>query len=138
MPARDLFHAAVRLALEKEGWVITHDPLVLRVGGVELSVDLGAERFLAAEKEGRRIAVEIKSFAGTSAISEFHTALGQFLNYEEALKDQAPPRVLFLAVPVDTYRTFFALQFIQTVLHRYQVRIMVYDPKLEVIVEWHT
>lgn len=27
MPAKDIFHAVVRSALEKEGWVITHDPL---------------------------------------------------------------------------------------------------------------
>jgi hypothetical protein len=62
MAVRDLFHQAVRKALEKEGWSITHDPLTLQVGGVEMSIDLGAEQLLAAEKEGQKIAVEIKSF----------------------------------------------------------------------------
>jgi hypothetical protein len=26
MPAKDIFHDAVRIGLEKEGWVITDDP----------------------------------------------------------------------------------------------------------------
>ena len=43
MPARDLVHNAVRHALEKDGWLITHDPLHLRVGGIDVYIDLGAE-----------------------------------------------------------------------------------------------
>ena len=81
MPAHDHFHDAVRHALEKDGWIITHDPLHLRFGMVEYFIDLGAERLLAAEKDGDRIAVEIKSFLGKSALSEFHSALGQYIEY---------------------------------------------------------
>lgn len=32
MPARDLYHDAVKHALNKDGWAITHDPLRLRWG----------------------------------------------------------------------------------------------------------
>lgn len=39
--ARDLIHQACREALEKEGWTITHDPFVLKSGGVRLEMDLG-------------------------------------------------------------------------------------------------
>lgn len=78
MAAKDIFHDAVKNGLEKEEWLITNDPLKLEGGGVQMYVDLGAERILAAEKAGEKIAVEIKSFVGTSNISEFHTALGQF------------------------------------------------------------
>ncbi|UOG93436.1 MAG: XisH family protein [Candidatus Thiothrix sulfatifontis] len=63
MSARDLFHQAVVIALQKEGWVITHDPLAVPIGGIDLYIDLGAERLLAAEREGQRIAVEIKCFS---------------------------------------------------------------------------
>ncbi len=28
MSAKDIFHNTVRLALEKDGWTITHDPLL--------------------------------------------------------------------------------------------------------------
>lgn len=38
MAAKDLFHDAVRHALEKESWVITDDPLFLRFGGLDMYV----------------------------------------------------------------------------------------------------
>ncbi|GCL41968.1 fdxN element excision controlling factor protein [Dolichospermum planctonicum] len=72
MPAKDIFHDAVRIGLEKDGWVITDDPLRIEVGDVEMYIDLGAEQVLAAEREGEKIAVEIKSFIGTSNISQYH------------------------------------------------------------------
>ena len=62
MPARDIYHETVKNALIKDGWTITHDPLVLRWGTTDVYVGLGAEQLLAAEKRGQKIAVEIKSF----------------------------------------------------------------------------
>jgi hypothetical protein len=53
MAAKDIFHEAVRKGLEKEGWVITNDPLKLQVGGVEMYVDLGAEKILLLRKMGK-------------------------------------------------------------------------------------
>jgi hypothetical protein len=35
MAAKDVFHDAVRNGLEKEGWVITNDPLRIRAGVLE-------------------------------------------------------------------------------------------------------
>lgn len=134
--AKDVFHDAVRNGLEKEGWLITEDPLEIEVGGVEMYIDLGAERLLAAEKSGEKIAVEIKSFLGTSNIYMFHTAVGQFFNYRVALEEQESERVLYLAVPLGTYRDFFYKQFVQLVIQRSQLKLIVYDPVNEVIVEW--
>jgi len=135
--SKDLFHEAVRTALQKEGWTITHDPYELRVGGVEMYIDLGAEQLIAAERDQTKIAIEIKSFIGTSPISEFHNAHGQFLDYRYALEEEEPERTLYLAVPVKTYRTFFSLRFIQTVIQRSHLSLVVYDPDQEVIVQWH-
>ena len=136
MPAKDIFHDAVRKGLEKEGWVITDDPLRIEVGDVEMYIDLGAEEILAAERTGEKIAVEIKSFTGTSNISQFHTAVGQFFNYRLALEQKESERVLYLAVPLGVYHAFFQLQFIKTVVEHYQLKIIVYDPIQEAIVEW--
>ena len=81
MSAKDVFHQVVKTALQKDGWQITNDPLTISGGGVNLSIDLAAEKLIAAEREGQKIAVEVKSFLErSSAISEFHTALGQFIN----------------------------------------------------------
>ncbi|MBD1853634.1 XisH family protein [Leptolyngbya sp. FACHB-711] len=117
MSARDLFHNAVKIALEKDGWIITDDPLHIRIGGViDMYIDLGAEKIIAAQKEGQKIAVEIKSFIGASTISKFHLAIGQFINYRYALEDADPERILYLAVPQNTYNDFFKLPFIQSVV----------------------
>jgi hypothetical protein len=59
-------------------------------------IDLGAEKILAAEREGRKIAVEVKSFIQNSPVSEFHTALGQFINYRTILAEQDPERIFIL------------------------------------------
>jgi len=71
-----------------------------------------------------------------SAITDFYAALGQFLSYRLALESVEPERVLYLAVPVDVYQTFFQYEFTQTAVQRYQVSIIVYDPVREVISQW--
>ncbi len=136
MSAKDLFHNAVKHALQKDGWTITHDPFPLTVDDINMAVDLGAEKLIAAVKGTQKIAVEVKSFVGASNITEFHTALGQFLNYRIALEGKEPDRVLYLAIPSDTFKEFFILPFIQTVIQRHQLRLVVYRPEQEVIVTW--
>jgi hypothetical protein len=82
--AKNLFHNAVKQALLKDQWVITADPLIIRIEGVKLEIDLAAEKVFAVEKAGQKIAVEIKGFLNPSTITDFHAALGQFLNYKIA------------------------------------------------------
>lgn len=86
MVAKDIFHNAVKRALKKDGWTITDDPFFLRFGGLEMYIDLGAEQLFADERGNEKIAVEVKSFIGSSAATEFDAALGQFLKYQLALE----------------------------------------------------
>jgi XisH protein len=51
--AKDLFHYAVRQALIKEKLVITADPLIIRIEGVKLEIDLAAEKVFATETAWR-------------------------------------------------------------------------------------
>jgi hypothetical protein len=134
--AKDTFHESVKRALQKEQWVITADPLRFNFGNVNFLVDLGAEKLVAAERGGEKIAVEIKSFLNSSAITDFYPALGQFLSYRLALASVEPNRKLYLAVPFDVYRTFFQYEFTQTAVQEYQVLLIVYEPKEEAIVQW--
>ncbi|WP_445240167.1 element excision factor XisH family protein [Microcoleus vaginatus] len=69
MAAKDKFHNVVKIAIEKDGWTITDDPLFIRAEDVDFYIDLGAEKVLAAEKAGQKIAVEIKSFLGASEVN---------------------------------------------------------------------
>jgi hypothetical protein len=134
--AKDRFHNVVKIALKKEGWQITADPYEINVDDVDFEIDLAAEQLLAAERENQKIAVEIKSFISPSNISDFHTALGQFLNYRDALELVEPDRHLYLGVRVAVYESFFQRRFITAAVKRYQLRLIIYDTQQEVIVKW--
>lgn len=135
--AKDVFHEQVKNALIKDGWRITDDPLTIPISeAVKVKIDLGAENAIAAERDTEKIAVSIKSFIADSDISEFHTALGQYLNYCQALEEQQPERIVYLAVPNETYQDFFQLPFIQRAIQRYQVKLIIYEPKKEEIRQW--
>lgn len=79
MPARDALHNVVLNALDHEDWDITDDPLYFRIGGDPYYIDIGAEKIIAAEKSGRKIAIEVKSFLGASFAADFHLAVGQYI-----------------------------------------------------------
>jgi hypothetical protein len=134
--ARDVFHNAVRRALEKEGWLITADPLYLKFGRDPVLIDLAANRLLAASQGEQHIAVEIKSFIQNSTLHEFHAALGQYLNYRVVLGSLDPDRMLFLAVPLEVYERFFSRELAQASVAAYQVRLLVYEIENEVIAKW--
>lgn len=136
MSAKDIFHQSVCLALEKDGWRITNDPLHIKINDVEFYIDLGAERLIAAEKAGQKIAVEIKSFLGASEVKEFHLALGQILNYRLALKQDEPERTLYLAIPKDTYEDFFSRQFIQDSIAEYKIKLLIFDSIQQEVALW--
>ncbi len=136
MPAKDLFHNTVKTSLEKDGWKITDDNLFIKIDKIEFYIDLAAERILVAEKAGQKIAVEVKSFIGVSVVTEFHTALGQFLNYRSALRKKQPERILYLAVSFDIYDDFFTSSFIQEVVAEHQLKMLIFDPQKEEVVLW--
>jgi hypothetical protein len=135
--ARDLFHNQVKTALIKDGWTITHDPYSIKISeAIKIQIDLGAENTIAAQRDQEKIAVEIESFITDSDISEFHGALGQYLNYLQALELKDPKRLLYLAVPMDTYTEFFRIPFIQLSLKKYEINLIVYNPSKEDIEQW--
>ena len=136
MPQRDLDHDVVVRALEKDGWTITDDPFRLEYGRRNLYVDLGAENLLAAEKAQRRIAVEIKGFAGTSDMRDLEVALGQYILYRDVLAELEPDRTLHLAIPVFAYEEVFSDKLGQLVIRQQQLRLIVYKDEEQEIVRW--
>ncbi|MBW4506951.1 MAG: XisH family protein [Scytonematopsis contorta HA4267-MV1] len=77
--AKDIYHNTLKIALEKDGWVITNELFRLTIGSRSIYIDLIAEKLLVAEKEGCKIAVEIKSFISPSPINDLENALGQYI-----------------------------------------------------------
>jgi len=136
LPARDTYHDSVKNALIKDGWTITHDPLRLKWGGKDMYVDLGAERLLAAEKSGQRIAVEIKSFVGASELDDLEKALGQYIIYASVMHRTEPDRTLYLAVHNEAFIDIFDEPLGKLLLEDYQVRLIVYTIETEEILKW--
>ncbi len=126
----------MRTSLEKDGWVITHDPYSLQLTRRKLGIDLGAEKIIAAVKESEKIAVEIKSFLNDSFLYDFHEALGQYLVYQPFLERKEPTRILFLAVSLLVYEEYFIDEDIQFLCEQYNLKVVVFDQYTEQIVLW--
>lgn len=134
--AKDIYHEHVKTALIKDGWTITDDPLSLRVGKVELEADLGAERWIAAEKGIEKIAVEIKSFQRASVVYSFHEAVGQYRNYGRIIRQKEPDRQLFLAITEVIEKIFMAEEFFREAIEEDGIKLIVFDKNKKEITQW--
>ena len=115
MPAKDIYHNAVKNALVKDGWTITADPYSIKYEDAELYADIAAEKPIAAQKQGQKIVVEIKSFVGRSQMYDFHLALGQYMVYRKLIQLTAPEYTLYLAIDDVVYKDFFQRKSVQVI-----------------------
>ena len=136
MPRLDIYHQQVKNALEKDGWKITHDPFPMTIGKKRLYADLGAETLLSAEREQRKIVVEVKSFVGLSIVKDLEQALGQFVLYEKVLALKEPERILYLAVNTRVAEEIFSVEIGQILLDSGAIKVIVFDAEKEVITSW--
>ena len=136
MPAKDIYHDTVKRALQKDGWIITHDPFPLQIGRKRLSADLGAERLINAEKGTQKIVVEVKSFVGRSDVKDLEQALGQYILYRQVLNEMRIDRSLYLAISQPIFNSVFTIELGQVLLKNQIVKLIVFDDKSEAIVQW--
>jgi XisH protein len=137
MPTPDAIHEVVKSALVKGGWTITADPYVIEYGGVRVYADLAAEsRPIEAEREGRRIIVEIKSFLGLSPVHDFEVALGQYSLYRTLLGATAPDHEIYLAVGSEIFRSFFSRQGVAFVVRQSGMKLLVVNLESKEIERW--
>lgn len=136
MPAKDIYHDAVKNALIKEGWTITADPYTIKYQEVQLFADLLADKTIEAKKKEQQIIVEIKSFLSRSPMREFETALGQYIIYRTFLKAILPQVQIYLAISRTIYQSFFRQQAIQLILQETQLYLIIVDLKNEEIIQW--
>ncbi len=136
MPAKDIYHETVKKALIKDGWQITAENLQLPWGGTRTFIDIIADKVFVAEKEDRKIAVEVKSFIGKSNLSELEKAVGQFIIYRFAIRREMPEYELFIAVGEKIYNKLFVHPDVIELVEIEDLRIVVFDESKEVIVRW--
>ena len=136
MPAKDAIHNAVKNALIKEGWVITDDPYTIEYEDATVFVDLGAERVIAAERNGEKIAVEIKSFVGASTIHDMELALGQYVLCLSFLEVVEPDRKLYIAISDAVHENIFGRKSIQLLIQRNKIPLIVVNVAREEVTKW--
>jgi hypothetical protein len=136
MPAKDIYHDAVKNALIKDGWTIIADPYFLQYEDAELYADLFVEKTLLAEQEGRKIVVEIKSFISPSPMRDFENALGQYILYRDILQLASKNYKIYLAIRDTVFDTFFQRKSIQAVVKLQQIEFLVFNNEREEITLW--
>lgn len=136
MPAKDIYHEAVKNALIKDGWNILADPYKIKYKDAELFADLAAEKPLAAERNGRKIVVEIKSFLSPSPMRDFEIALGQYILYRNLISLTEPEYQIYLAIKDSIYENFFQRESIQDIVKINQLLLLVVEMEKEKILQW--
>lgn len=131
MPAKDKLHDAVVRALQKAGWTILSDETTIRFNGRALYLDI------IAEKDGRRIAVEVKG-AAFDEMAELEKAIGQFIIYRFVLERRYPDTTIFLATPQGAFEKVFGTTRLDgpDLARSLNLNFLVFDPKREEIVQW--
>lgn len=145
MSKRDKIHTIVVNALINDGWNVTDDPfhLIIKEDDKTLKIDLAAEKIDAiseniidAEKQEKKIAVEIKSFLNTSILNDVYEAIGQYVVYRSIIRHKKIKRKVYLAVSTITYYRILKLSFIIRVLNEEKIRLVVINPQTEIIKKW--
>ena len=136
MPAKDIYHDAVKNALIKDGWTITAAPYKIKYKDAELFADLSAEKPIAAEQNGRKIVVEIKSFLSPSPMRDFELALGQYILYRNLINLTEPEYIIYLAIKESTYENFFTRDSIKEIVELNQILMIVVNVEKEEILQW--
>lgn len=91
---------------------------------------------MAAEKEGRKIAVEVKTFAGLVDMDDLYNAIGQYLMYKRLIRKREPERVTYLAVPDDAYDDTFYPAHAQEMRADFGIHLIVFNSESEEIIRW--
>ncbi len=136
MPAKDVYHDAVKNALIKDGWTITADPYKIKYKDAELFADLAVEKPIALEKDKWKIVVEVKSFLSPSPMRDFEVALGQYILYRNLISLTEPEYQVYLAIKDSVYENFFKRDSIKDIAKINQLLLIIIDMEKEEILEW--
>ena len=110
--------------------------MTFKIGKVQVQIDLGAERLIAAEKGEERIAIEIKTFGNVSFITALYEAIGKYIVYRNVLSLSQSDRTLFLAIPENIYNRFFDEKVIRKTIEDEKIKLVVYNQLTQTITQW--
>jgi XisH protein len=132
MPRLDKHHEIVKSALNKSGWKIVYDPVLLQYKGLRLYIDLGAERI----NNGEQAVIEVKVFGGNSLVDEFEKAIGQYSLYRFVLKKSEVKSKLYLAITDEIFEKFVDKPAILEYIDEHEIHLLIFNSEKEEITQW--
>jgi len=90
----------------------------------------------AAEKNSRKIAVEVKVFGSLSSYDDLEKTVGQYQIYRAFLKKIQPEREVYLAVAEKVYDEFFQRESVQFLVAEFSIKLLIFHEIKEEIVQW--
>lgn len=137
MPRKDSYHNAVKIGLQKKGWLITDDPFTITSTGMDVQIDLAAVESISAQLGAERmIAVEIKSLKQPVRLYDFYQALGQYMVYQIALEKYRIEKTLYLAIPISAYNKLKEVDLFREAWRKHKVNLLIFNEKTKNILKW--
>lgn len=133
MPAKDRYHDTVVNALRKAGWSHIDEQIGIILEDRRLWIDI------RARKEAKQLAVliEVKGFENKpSPVEYLAQSIGQYTLYRAVLNYLRIDLPLYMAVPEAAYRGILSEEIGKQTLKHGGVRLLVFDPVREEILEW--
>ena len=87
-------------------------------------------------KDGRKIAVEVKSFRGASGITDLQQALGQYRMYRFALARLDPDRTCFLALTGEAFGNVFRSVDLLDLIPSEDLKLLIFNAITEEVARW--
>ena len=91
---------------------------------------------MIAKKNGKKIIIEIKTFAGRTFIKELQLALGQYELYFDMLELTGLDYKLYMAISEFVYQDFFLQKGTQMIVQRHKIKLLIVNIEREEIVKW--
>lgn len=132
---KDYFHDMVVRVLQNDGWTITKEQDLHKIGTRRIWIDLAASKV----HDGVFIFVEVKSFDITrSQVEYLSSALGQYLMYRAVLDYLGKAATLYLAAPAAAYVGILNETIGKVVVNTYDIKLLIFDPETEEVKVWRT
>lgn len=135
MPAKDRYHDTVVRALQKDGWIIEAEQVIVIIENRWLWIDIGVIK----ADENRSVLVEVKGFQNMpSPVEYLASAVGKYVLYRAVLDFLQIETQLYMAVPVEAFNGILSEEIGQQVIQRANIHLVVFDPYEEAIAQWIT
>src|SRR4051812_14518573 len=136
MSTREQFRVAVKNALIKDGWTISHDPYLAPFLDGRESYEFASERPMGAERANERIVVEVRSCVGDYELDRFAAALGRYELSRYLVRKGGLDCSIWLAIPDLVYMSVLGMDGGRELQADLRLKLVVIDPFREQVWHW--